>query len=164
MPGGPPCAAGPEVVHSQSTRASRHVRALCIGRHSYLSEHYARFFGRLGLEAEGVVGLQAAAVIAAQSPPDLVLCEYALLSAGALDGWERDERLGTIPVIAVSLTSRPEEVPLLDAHGVAGFLYLPTLRPEDARRVLRTSGPPAGFVLGSSFGTSHAAPTSLHPR
>ena len=140
------------------------MRALCIGRHSYLSEHYARFFGRLGLETEGVVGLQAAAAIAAESQPDLVLCEYALLSAGALDGWERDERLGSIPVIAVSLTSRPEEVPLVDAHGVAGFLYLPTLRPEDARRVLRTSGPPPGFVFGSTFGAGRAAHLPAPPR
>ncbi|HEX5581389.1 MAG TPA: hypothetical protein VFX39_07430 [Gemmatimonadaceae bacterium] len=140
------------------------MRAICVGRHPYLSEHYARFFGHLGLETESVVGLEAAARIAAQAPPDLLLCEFNLLTQGALASWERDAILGTIPVIAVSLTSRPEEVPLLDAHGVAGFLYLPTLRPDVARRVLRTSGPPPGFALRSSFGSAELAPSAAHPR
>ncbi|HEY0971209.1 MAG TPA: hypothetical protein VGE02_09600 [Gemmatimonadales bacterium] len=140
------------------------MRAICVGRHPYLSEHYARFFGRLGLETEGVVGIQAAALMAAQQPPDLMLCEFDLLTKGAIASWERDPVLGSIPVIAVSLTSRPDEVPLLDVHGVAGFLYLPTLRPEDARRVLRTSGPPPGFALPSPFGGAEVGPPAARPR
>ena len=139
------------------------MRALCVGRHPYLSEHYARFFGRLGMATEGVVGLEAAVRSAEQAPPDLVICEYGVLSEGALSAWEAHPVLGLVPVMAVSLTSRPEEVPLLDAHGVAGFLYLPMLRPEDARRGLPTAAPPAGYVLPTRFGAVDRPAAALPP-
>lgn len=136
------------------------MKAICVGRHPYLSEHIARFFGRLGLETVAVVGLEAAARLAATDPPDVVLCEFDLLTAGALREWERDPGLGGISVIGVSLTRRPEEVPLLDAHGVAGFLYLPTLADADARRVLRPAALPSGYTLPRVFDVGERTPTT----
>ena len=65
-----------------------------------------------------------------------MICEYDLLATIPLDGWERDPLLSRLPVIAVSLTRRPEEVHVLDVNGIAGFLYLPTLDRAQAARVL----------------------------
>jgi hypothetical protein len=136
------------------------LRAICVGRHPFLSEHLARFFGRFGLETVAAVGLEAAARLAVAAPPDLLLCEFDLLTAGALASWEGQPGLGAVSVIGVSLTRRPEEAPLLDAHGVAGFLYLPTLRAEDARRVLRPAAPPPGYSLPRVFDAIDRAPAA----
>lgn len=114
-------------------------RALCVGRHRYLSEHVGSFFRAYGLETECVVGLEQARLAAMERMPDLVLCDYDLLATASLTGFEQDEQLSRVPVIAVSLTRRPTEVHLLDVNGIAGFLYLPTLDRETARRALGLS-------------------------
>jgi hypothetical protein len=44
-----------------------------------------------------------------------------------LDAWSRESVLAGIPVLAVSLTRRPEESIPADLCGVAGVIYLPTL-------------------------------------
>src|SRR5690348_9225067 len=112
------------------------MRVLCVGRHPYLSAHLCRFFDSLGVGTRPVVGLDEAIEAAAQYEPDAVVCDYDLLATIPLDGWERDPLLSRLPVIAVSLTRRPEEVHLLDVNGIAGFLYLPTLERERAAQVL----------------------------
>lgn len=110
--------------------------ALCVGRHRYLSQHLGTYFRELGLSTTSVVGLDEATRAAQREVPDLVLCDYDLLATARLDAWERDERLSKVPLIAVSLTRRPDEVHLLDINGIAGFLYLPTLDAATARRAL----------------------------
>ena len=80
---------------------------------------------------------------------NLVLCEYDVLTTEPLDGLERHPTLGHVPVMAVSLTRRPDEVNLLDVNGIAGFLYLPTLRVEDATRIVGAARPPADFTFPS---------------
>jgi hypothetical protein len=112
------------------------MRVLCVGRHPFLSTHLCRFFDALGVHTRAVVGLDDAIAAAAEYQPDAVVCEYDLLATIPLDGWERDPLLSRLPVIAVSLTRRPEEVHLLDVNGIAGFLYLPTLEREQALQVL----------------------------
>jgi|SRR5438105_11196867 len=112
------------------------MRVLCVGRHPYLSDHLSRFFDALGVNAQPVVGLDEAIEAAAAYQPDAVVCDYDLLATIPLDGWERDPLLSRLPVIAVSLTRRPEEVHLLDVNGIAGFLYLPTLERERALQML----------------------------
>jgi DNA-binding NarL/FixJ family response regulator len=112
------------------------MRVLCVGRHPFLSAHLCRFFDALGVDTRAVVGLDDAIDAAAAYQPDAVVCEYDLLATIPLDGWERDPLLSRLPVIAVSLTRRPEEVHLLDVNGIAGFLYLPTLESEQALQVL----------------------------
>ena len=113
--------------------------ALCVGRHRYLSEHLGTYFRALGLTTTCVVGIEEAIRASQHELPDLVLCDYDLLATADLEGWERDRRLSSIPLIAVSLTRRPDEVHLLDINTIAGFLYLPTLDADTARRALGLS-------------------------
>jgi hypothetical protein len=128
---------------------------LCVARHRFLSEHLATWFGALDIECTVAVGLEGAMVEAAIVGPDVVLCEYDMLATGSLDEWERDPILSRTPVIAVSMTRRPTEVHLLDVNGIAGFLYLPALAPDDARRVLaaarRPVAPPSTYSLPATF-------------
>jgi DNA-binding response OmpR family regulator len=112
------------------------VRALCVGRHKYLSDHLELFFSELGLDASSVVGLDDAVGEARRLRPDVVICDYDLLATRPLEAWERDVLLSHTPVIAVSLTRRPEDVHLLDVNDIAGALYLPQLDADMARRVL----------------------------
>ena len=112
------------------------MRALCVGRHKYLSDHLELFFSELGLETSSVVGLDEAVRAAHRSRPDVVICDYDLLATRPLDAWESDALLAHTPMIAVSITRRPEDVHLLDVNNIAGALYLPQLDAEMARRVL----------------------------
>jgi CheY-like chemotaxis protein len=112
------------------------MRVLCVGRHPFLSAHLCRFFEALGVSTRAVVGLDEAIEAAAEYGPDAVVCDYDLLATIPLDGWERDPLLSRLPVIAVSLTRRPDEVHLLDVNGIAGFLYLPSLERDRALQVL----------------------------
>lgn len=131
------------------------MRALCTARHRFLSEHFSVWFGALDIECAVAVGLDGAIVEAASFLPDVVLCEYDLLATAPLAAWERDPVLSRTPVIAVSMTRRPTEVHLLDVNGIAGFLYLPSLTPQDARRVLaavrRPIVPPSTYSLPGSL-------------
>ncbi|HVF41234.1 MAG TPA: hypothetical protein VM939_15125 [Gemmatimonadaceae bacterium] len=112
------------------------LRALCVGRHPFLCDHFARFFAGLGLETHAAPGLNAALLAARENPPDLVICEYELLTMLPVEAWEKDELLSRTPLIAVSLTRRSHEAHLLDISGIAGFLYLPTLDRAVAARIL----------------------------
>lgn len=135
--------------------SSETLRVLCVGRHAFLSEHIARFFGELGLQSICAVGLDQAVTLARDYEPQIVVCDYDLLATLSLEAWESDELLSRTPVIAVSLTRRPNEVHLLDVNAIAGFLYLPTLQPDLANRIVRAAAaktairlpsPPASFT------------------
>jgi DNA-binding NarL/FixJ family response regulator len=115
------------------------LRALCIARHPYLSEHIARYFADWGLCTSNAVGLEAAADVASTAQPDVVICDYDLLASIPLEQWEQDTLLSTTPVIAVSLTRNSEELCLLDSNGIAGFLYLPTLDETPALKIVRAA-------------------------
>lgn len=112
------------------------VRALCVDRHPMLAEHLARRFGAMGFVTAAAVGLDDAARVARTSPPQVVFCDYDILSTVPLDVWERDELLARVPVIAVSLRRRPHEVHVMDVNGIAGFFYLPTLTREAVMSLL----------------------------
>jgi DNA-binding NarL/FixJ family response regulator len=127
------------------------LRALCVGRHQFLSDHLGLFFRELGLETDGVVGLDGAIAAARRAPPDVVLCDYDLLATAPLDAWERDEVLSRTPVVAVSLTRRPDEGHLLDVNGIAGFLYLPGLSDEEALAVVAGAARRSTYMLRSPF-------------
>lgn len=117
------------------------MRVLCVGRHSYLAGHFATFFGDLGLDARPAVGFRDAVEVANSHRPDVVICDYDLLATLPLRAWESDPLLSRVPVVAVSLTRRPNEAHLMDVNGIAGFLYLPTLEPDDAVRVIAAACP-----------------------
>ena len=116
--------------------SDRQLKALCVGRHKFLAEHFARFFGELGIETKAAVGIQGAPLDSRGFDPDVVICEYELLATLSIEAIERDELLSHRPLIAVSLSRRPTEAQVLDLSGIGGFLYLPLLKPEAAMRVI----------------------------
>lgn len=95
------------------------------------------------------VGLQGAVKSARRQRPDVVVCEYELLTSLPLDAWEGDEVLRCTPVVGVSLTRRSDEVNPLDSNGIAGFLYLPTLSEDDARKLLYAAATRPTYTLGT---------------
>ena len=133
------------------------MRALCVGRHQFLSEHLRQYFAALGVETQAVVGLQDALAAAHRDAPDLVVCDYDLLTTTPLGCLERDALLSRRPVIAVSLTRRPEDVNLLDVNSIAGFLYLPALDSGTVLGVLRAAA-------GARVPARHASWSSPAPR
>jgi len=135
------------------------LKALCVGRHRYLSDHFGQFFRRLGVDAASVVGIADAIEAAREQRPDIVFCEYDLLATVPLESWERDPFLSRVPVIAVSLTRRSDEMHLLDINNIAGFFYLPALTDEDARRLLHAVRPSAGYTLPSTLDCVSSPPS-----
>jgi DNA-binding NarL/FixJ family response regulator len=132
-----------------STNAPSLLRALCVARHSYLSEHIARYFAAMGIATANAVGLESAVSMAASIAPDVVICDYDVLATIPLESWERDALLSSTPVIAVSLTRHAEELHLLDINGIAGFLYLPTLEQAPALRILQAAAAKPRYRLGA---------------
>ena len=121
------------------TEKPSRLRALCVGRHQYLSDHFARFYSDLGVDTQPVVGLENALVASRLFQPNLVICEYEVLVALSLEAWERDELLSRTPLIAVSLTRRPHEAHLLDVNSIGGLLYLPKLDRDAAQRIINAA-------------------------
>jgi hypothetical protein len=133
------------------------LKALCVGRHRYLSDHYGQFFAKLGVDTECVVGISNAVDVAHAQQPDIVFCDYDLLATVPLEPWEQDPFLSRVPVIAVSLTRRADEMHLLDVNNIAGFFYLPALSDDDAKRLLHAVRPSAGYSLRSTLDRSVTA-------
>jgi CheY-like chemotaxis protein len=115
------------------------MRAVCIARHRFLSEHYATFFEALAVDGVSAVGFDEGMRLTRAGRPDIVLCDYDLLVAAPLAQWAADPVLADIPIVAVSLTRRQEEAMLTGKSGVVGYLYLPTLHADDARHILRAA-------------------------
>ena len=103
------------------------MRLLCVGRHAYLSEHLCRYFRGLGADCKAAVGAAEAPSLAEHYEPHVVICDCDLITPTLLDEWAMDSRMNEVPLLAVSLTRRPEELPPVELLGVAGVLYLPTL-------------------------------------
>jgi DNA-binding NarL/FixJ family response regulator len=141
-----------EMSSTPSQKSEAPLRALCIARHSFLSEHIARYFADMGVATTNAVGLDSAARAAKDTSPDLVICDYDVLAAIPLQQWENDVLLSHTPVIAVSLTRNAEELHLLEANGIAGFLYLPTLEQAPALRILQAAAARSRYTLGSRAG------------
>ena len=129
------------------------LRALCIARHCFLSEHIARYFAAMGISTTNAVGLESAVESTGEVSPDVVICDYDLLATIPLERWEHDGLLSRTPVIAVSLTRHAEELHLLDVNGIAGFLYLPTLEQASALKILHAATTRPRYNLGSRLST-----------
>jgi hypothetical protein len=114
------------------------MRLLCVARHQFLSEHLCRYFEELGFDTAPCVGVREAMDIAVAHEIDAVICDYDLLTSLPIERWEDDRILSQTPIIAVSLTRHPGEAHLNEATAIAGFLYLPTLQPEGAHRILNS--------------------------
>ena len=118
------------------------MRLLCVGRHQYLSEHLCRLFGALDVHCESATGVMAAPLAAAHFEPHLVVADGDLLNQSVLEAWARDDALQEVPVLAVSLTRRPEEYTSAELNGIAGVIYLPNLKTADARALLQGASRP----------------------
>lgn len=103
------------------------MRLLCVGRHAYLSEHLCRYFRGLGADCMAAVGAMEALGLAARYEPHVIVCDCDLVTPALLDEWAAEPRMADVPLLAVSLTRRPEELPPVELLGVAGVLYLPAL-------------------------------------
>jgi len=114
------------------------MRILCVARHPILSEHLCRFFERYDVATTAVVGMRQARTSITLHDPDLALCDYDLLTPTQLGLWRADRAAGKVPIVAVSMTKRPDEVTAMEERGVVAFLYLPTLQPETARGLFAT--------------------------
>jgi hypothetical protein len=134
------------------------LSALCVGRHRFLSDHLGLYFSRIGLRTCCVVGLDEALTAVRASAPDVVLCDYDLLATIPIESWEHEAAFERVPVIAVSLTRRPEEMHLLDVNGIGGFLYLPTLDPHAALRVLEMTRRAAEYTPARGIPRTTLAP------
>ena len=123
------------------------MRALCVARHRFLSEHLCRFFDGLDLDTIPCVGMREALDVIDCVGADIVICEYDLLATAPLSVWQDSPAFSDVPVIAVSMTRHPGEAHLLDINGIAGFLYLPTVEPDEARRLFGAMGRKRGGVM-----------------
>ena len=109
------------------------MRLLCVARHAYLSEHLCRYFRGLGADCSAAVGVAEARSLVTRYEPHVIVCDCDLITPALLDEWAVDPQMADVPLLAVSLTRRPEELPPVELMGVAGVLYLPSL---DRTRVL----------------------------
>jgi hypothetical protein len=121
------------------------MRLLCIGRHPYLSGHISRYFEELDLDVTTVVGIDDALRALHSVAPDVALCDYDLLAVSPVGAWRDHVIASEIPLLAVSLTHRPEEMTLADGL-VAGSLYLPLLTKADALAALRLAASKGGVA------------------
>jgi len=112
------------------------MRLLCVGRHAYLSEHLCRYFRGLGADCAAAVGASDAHAVAASFEPHVVVCDCDLITPSLLDEWSVVPGLSDVPLVAVSLTRRPEELPPVELLGVAGVLYLPALDASQVKSLL----------------------------
>ena len=118
---------------------NRCFRALCVARHPFLAAHFASLFSDLGLHAQGARGLEEAWAMSRTFEPDVVICEYELLTALPADVLESDLLLSQSPLIAVSLTRRAQEAQLMHMNGVSAFLYLPMIEQDAALRAISSA-------------------------
>jgi len=141
---------------SPEETAPQPLRALCVARHCFLSEHIARYFSQWGVATTNAVGLDSAAESVGDTAPDVLICDYDVLANLPLERWERNPLLARIPVIAVSLTRHAEELHILDVDGIAGFLYLPTLQRASALQILNAAVRAPKYSLGSRINAPRA--------
>lgn len=118
------------------------MRVLCVGRHTFLSEHLCRYFTDLGTECSAVDGAAGVPTAAADFEPHVVVCDSDLLTPALLDTWGRNPALEGTAVLAVSLTRRPEEGTLPVPE--TGVIYLPGLEREQALALLAAAYRPRG--------------------
>jgi DNA-binding NarL/FixJ family response regulator len=111
----------------------------------------------MGVVTTNAVGLDSAVEAMGDNSPDVVICDYDVLVNVPLDRWEHNALLSRTPVIAVSLTRHAEELHLFDVHGIAGFLYLPTLEEKPALQILSAAAARSRYILGFRASAPRAA-------
>jgi DNA-binding response OmpR family regulator len=137
------------------------MRVLCVGRHAFLSEHLCRVFRDAGAECEPAVGAVEALRRASELEPHAIVCDSDLITTSLLDSWAADPALGQVPVLAVSLTRRPEESTPADLFGLAAVLYLPSIERDQIAALLAGLHRPRGVTAPPAWRMSAPA-ASVH--
>jgi DNA-binding response OmpR family regulator len=115
------------------------MRILVVARHAILSRHIAALCADAGGDCRTAVGSDEGLRAARSESPDVVLCEVDLLAPEAFGQWERELGAERVPLLAVSLTRRQNESPVVAGSLLAGYLYLPTLGRADLSRALNAA-------------------------
>lgn len=141
------------------------MRVLCVGRHAFLSEHLCRVFGEVGAVCEPVVGAGAVARAAARFEPQVIVCEGDLLSSTALESFANEPTLADLPVIAVSLSPRPDDVVPAELHATdpTAVIYLPALDRVQIAALLSCARRPRGVSSPHQWRLQDES-TSAHQR
>lgn len=141
------------------------MRVLCVGRHAFLSEHLCRVFGAVGALCEPVVGTAAVPAAATRFEPSVVVCEGDVLTPHVLVSWAQESSLAGVPVLAVSMTPRPDDVfPAdLSAGDAAAVVYLPSLDRGQLAALLATVCQPRGVSAPDQWRLGDE-PASAHQR
>ncbi len=137
------------------------MRVLCVCRHVFLSEHLCRFFRAAGAECEPAVGAADVARVAARWEPSMIVSDVDILSSAVLDEWANDPALASIPVLAVSLTHRPEEAPRPVSSRLAPVVFLASLVPDQVRAILAAASGPGGVSAPAGFHVTAALPQAV---
>ncbi|HSC32946.1 MAG TPA: hypothetical protein VLD17_14525 [Gemmatimonadaceae bacterium] len=111
------------------------MRAVCISRHVYLGEHICSIMRSAGIECESVIGLREGMDASRVTRFDIVICDYDLLATAPRQEWQLTSGRD-VPIVAVSMTRRPEEAHLVDGRTITGFLYLPSVDSADVERTV----------------------------
>jgi hypothetical protein len=122
------------------------MRVLCVGRHAFLSEHLCRVFGAVGALCEPAVGPADVPAAAVRFEPAIVVCEGDLLTPQVLESWAHEPALSGVPVLAVSMTPRPDDLlpAELAAADPAAVIYLPSLERAQLAGLLASVCKPRG--------------------
>jgi DNA-binding response OmpR family regulator len=131
-----------------------------MGRHPFLSEHLCRYFSDAGAECEPAVGAAEALRKASDFEPHVVVSDCDLITPALLDSWTQEPALRNVPVLAVSLTRRPEESAPADLCGLAAVVYLPALDREQAAALLAGAHRPRGVSVPPGWSVSSSSPSS----
>ena len=127
------------------------MRVLCVGRHSFLSEHLCRVFRDAATECEPAVGVAEVPRKAAEFEPHVVVSDCDLITPALLESWTSEPALADVPVIAVSLTRRPEEASPAVLCGHTAVVYLPSLGRQQAAALLKGADRPRGVSAPPSW-------------
>lgn len=127
------------------------MRVLCVGRHAFLSEHLCRVFRDAGAECEPAVGTVETLRRAAEFEPHVVVSDCDLITPALLDSWAVEPTLAQVPVLAVSLTRRPEEAVPAEPCGLAAVIYLPSLGREQVASLLAAVHRPRGVAAPANW-------------
>jgi len=138
---------------------------LCVGRHAFLSEHLCRVFSAVGAVCEPLIGAVAVSQAAARFEPQVIVCEGDLLTTAVLESWAQDPALADVPVLAVSLTPRLDDVvpPDLLATDPAAVVYLPSLDRAQVSALLASAHRPRGVTAPHEW-RLHDESASAHQR
>lgn len=135
------------------------MRVLCVGRHIFLSEHLCRVFSEAGAQCEPAVGASEALNVAAHFEPEVVVCDGDLLTPILLENWTREPALEQVPVLAVSLTRRPDDSLPAEICGPAAVIYLPSLDLAQRTALLASVHRPRGVLAPPDWRPHPEAPS-----